>query len=43
MYLYVYLCMFLVVIYEYVIFFIKKKINYLFKVYVWYLIKMGYF
>lgn len=35
MYLYVYLCMFLVVIYEYVIFFIKKKkINYLFKVYV---------
>lgn len=33
MYLYVYLCMFLVVIYEYVIFFIKKN-NYLFKVYV---------
>lgn len=32
MYLYVYLCMFLVVIYEYVIY--KKKINYLFKVYV---------
>lgn len=26
MYLYVYLCMFLVVIYEYVIFFIKNKL-----------------